>query len=111
MLGMELNLADDGILVTQTKFIRQILIKYGMQDATSLSSVTMETPGDDDIPSPEILKTLQCHAGEFNWLSTRTRGDLAYYTSVLASSLSKHAKWSQQLSKKVVKGEYHCTLK
>ena len=57
----------------------------------------------DDIPSAELLTELQSHAGAFNWLATRTRPDLAYYTSLLASCASKQGAWGRDLSKKVLR--------
>ena len=53
------------------------------------------------LPTPAEPKVLQCHSGELNWLATRTRLDLSYYTSLLASSCSKHADWSLDLAKKI----------
>ena len=57
----------------------------------------------EDVPSAEQLKELQAHAGSFNWLATRTRTDLAYWVSLLASSSSKQAAWSKELAHKVLR--------
>ena len=54
----------------------------------------------DQPPTPAQLKDLQAYAGEFNWLATRTRSDLAYFTSVIASTATKYADWTLQLCKK-----------
>ena len=54
-------------------------------------------------PSPAELKKLQTHSGEFNWLATRTRVDLSYYTSLLASALTKHKDWSLELAQKILR--------
>ena len=45
---------------------------------------------------------MQAFAGAFNWLATRTRPDLAYYTSLLASSCTHHGQWSADLAHKVL---------
>ena len=55
------------------------------------------------MPSPAELVKLQCHSGEFNWLATRTGVDLSYYTSLLASALSKHKDWSLELVHKILR--------
>ena len=60
---MEFNLAEDGIMITQNKFSAQLLIMYGMDSATSLSTVSMGTPGEEDIPTPEVLRNVQGHVG------------------------------------------------
>ena len=60
-------------------------------------------PEVEDPPEPEALRDLQGFAGEFNWLATRSRSDLSYFTSLLASGLSKYGQWSLQLAKKILR--------
>ena len=69
---------------------------------SSNKTVTMLPPPDSpDIPSVKELRLLQKYSGEFNWLATRTRPDISYYTSLLASSCSKYNQWSLDLAKKI----------
>ena len=64
----------------------------------------MALPDESDTPpNARELKVLQGFAGEFNWLATRTRADLAYYTSVISSAATKHGEWTLQLCKKVLR--------
>ncbi len=102
-LGMELNMVGTGITITQKGFIKHILLKYGLQDANPLTTVTMDIRGEEEVPTSEVLKQLQCHAGEFSWLATRTRGDLSCPTSVLTRYLTKKASWCQQISNNVLR--------
>ena len=51
----------------------------------------------------EKLKELQAHAGAFNWLATRARPDVAYFTSLLASCATKYSAWSDCLAHKVLR--------
>ena len=61
-------------------------------------------PTDKDLPPDAAkLKKLQQHAGELNWLATRTRPDIAYYTSVIASAAKSHGDWTLQLCHKVLR--------
>ena len=60
-------------------------------------------PTTEDPPSSAELQELQAYAGAFNWLATRTRPDLAYVTSVLASSATHFAAWSKQLAVQVIR--------
>ena len=60
-------------------------------------------PEQDDPPVAEQLKELQVFAGFFNWLATRTRPDVSYRTSFLASTSSKQAAWSQTLARNVLR--------
>ena len=60
-------------------------------------------PDTEDPPSAAQLKELQAHAGSFNWLATRTRPDVSYWTSLLASTSTKQATWCQALAHKVLR--------
>ena len=60
-------------------------------------------PSEPEEPTLAVLRQLQAYSGEFNWLATRTRPDISYYTSLLASSCSKYAKWSLELAQKILR--------
>ena len=57
----------------------------------------------DRAPTASELRVLQAYAGEFNWLSTRTRADLSYWTSVIASACTRFANWILALCRKVLR--------
>ena len=106
-LGLEIQrLPNDDILVHQGSFVRQLCSSYGLDStAKPLSTVSIALPtADDDVaPDPAALKVLQKYAGEFNWLATRTRPDLAYFTSLIASSMKQYGSWTLSLCKKVLR--------
>ena len=94
--------ANGDIYLTQERFTKELLDKYGMSKCNPLNAISMDkVPDQEDKPTAEELTELQSYAGAFNWLATRTRPDLAYYTSLLASCSSKQASWSKQLAHKV----------
>ena len=105
-LGMEIEMEKDGsIIVHQQTFIRQLLAKHGI-DQTSKPMATIQMPNpapDDRAPDEKELRELQAYAGEFNWLATRTRCDLSYVTSVIASAATHYAAWTLALCKKVLR--------
>ena len=77
----------------QRSFTKQMLTKHGI-DRTSkpMTVIQMGNPDPSDTaPTAKQLRELQAYAGEFNWLATRTRGELAYYTSVIASTSTRFA--------------------
>ena len=80
-----------------------ISIRCQVSSINGNKAVQMDKLPAERLPTPAELKVLQCHSGEFNWLATRTRLDLSYYTSLLASSCSKHADWSLDLAKKILR--------
>ena len=91
--------------VHQETFVSQLLHSYGLDSGSmSIAIVAMALPDSNDVPpTPTELKVLQKHAGELNWLATRTRLDLSYYVSVLASVSTQHGAWALQLAKKVLR--------
>ena len=103
-LGLQLQRVAGGIKLHQGHFVDLLLEKHGMTEAKSLSTVAMKRlPEVEDPPEPDALRDLQAFAGEFNWLATRSRSDLSYFTSLLASALSKYGLWSLQLAKKILR--------
>ena len=104
IIGLELE--RDGttgeLYVHQATFVRQLLRRHGLDEhSKGINTVQMPVPTKADLPpTPEQLKKLQGIAGELNWLATRTRSDLAYFTSVLASTATIHGEWSLQLGTK-----------
>ena len=75
-----------------------------MSDANPIKNIQMgPLPTEQDPPSPKVLKELQGYSGAFNWLATRTRPDLAYYVSVLASACTRFASWALELAKKLLR--------
>ena len=75
-----------------------------MENCISIRSVQMgPIPTELDVPSLTVLRQLQGYSGEFNWLVARTRPDISYHTSVLASACSKFAIWSLELAKKILR--------
>ena len=103
-LGIEMIMQTNGdILLHQRAFVDSLLDKYGLSRLKGNASVQIDKLPQEAIPSPAELKKLQTHSGEFNWLATRTRVDLSYYTSLLASALSKHKDWSLELAQKILR--------
>ena len=106
-LGMEIERESKtgDLLIHQQSFVRQLLTKHGIdRNSKPMTAIVVTTPeATDKPPTPLQLKQLQAYAGEFNWLATRTRSDLAYYTSVIASTACKYAEWTLQLCKKVLR--------
>ena len=82
-LGIEMHMRKNGdIVLHQRAFIQSLLDKYHKSPINGNKAVQMDKLPEERLPTPAELKVLQCHSGEFNWLATRTRLDLSYYTSV-----------------------------
>ena len=103
-LGIEMHMRKSGdIVLHQRAFIQSSLDKYHKSPINENKAVQMDKLPAERLPTLAELKVLQCLSGEFNWLATRTRLDLSYSTSLLASSCSKHADWSLDLAKKILR--------
>ena len=91
-LGIDIELQANGDLyIHQQKFMENILEKGGMTKGVGNTTVQVDKlPTELDPPDPGQLKVLQGFSGEFNWLATRTRPDISYYVSVLASACTKY---------------------
>ena len=106
-LGLELEreAVSGDLIIHQQTFTKQILAKHELDKLSKpINVIQMAAPeATDKPPTAGELKLLQTFAGEFNWLSTRTRSDLAYYTSIIASAASQYGSWTLQLCKKVLR--------
>ena len=87
-LGMEINRADGVMILTQTKYINDLLQKHAMQDCSPVSTRMMEAKlkraPDGYICEPQTLKDYQTLLGGIMHLMVKTRPDLAYSVSRLA---------------------------
>ena len=111
-IGLELERMQNGDLrIHQQTFIRQLLARYnhepGKSKGITAIQMALPDPAKERAPNAKELKQLQTAAGEMNWLATRTRADLAYYASVLASSSTRYTEWSFQLWAKVLRYLVH----
>ena len=104
-LGIEIELRANGdAFIHQQTFTESILAKHNMSKGSGNTCVQVDKlPETPDLPSAAQLKELQGFSGEFNWLATRTRPDMSYYVSVLASACTQHCAWSQDLAKKILR--------
>eukprot|EP00439_Symbiodinium_sp_Y106_P027213 s7960_g3.t1 len=102
-LGMELHLVNGGIEVSQEGFIRELLRSHNHDGSRSKT----QGPRDVLIMSPEeeammleaqpanlegkehIVKEAQRRVGEMLWLSSRSRPDIQYATSVMSSRITR----------------------
>lgn len=104
-IGLELEReADGGLYIHQKTLCKQLLARHGLDSMSkAVTAVQVGLPEGERQPTPTELRQLQAHAGELNWLSTRTRPDISYVTSVLASAATKFPDWSFVLAKRVLR--------
>ena len=95
-LGMELHREEetgDEILVHQQGYIQELLrsykVKVTQQDRVPITKELATLPESSDKPEEELIRRSQQLTGEVLWLSQRTRPDLAFATSMMASMCMK----------------------
>ena len=75
-LGLNISQTNDGIFMHQKEYIEEIKV------------VEIDKPNQKDRKLlPHETQQLQRIAGQLNWVSTQTRPDMAYATSVVSSSI------------------------
>ena len=95
-LGMEVTQSDQGIKLTQLKFIDQLLEENGMQDCNP--ALTPLPPGlsIDDEPDPSIdIKRYQGISGGAQWLASNAHPEIARAASLLAQFNSRPTRKAQ----------------
>ena len=109
-LQLERDAKNDDLIVHQRTFVTQLLQKYGLEltgpnKAKGVSAVVAPVPNPETERPPTLkeLRDLQAAAGELNWLATRTRADLGYFASVLASGPARYAEWCEDFFNKVLR--------
>jgi hypothetical protein len=82
---------QEGITLTQEKFINETLINFSMANATPISTpmdsklvLSKEQCPSEDKTDPKTVKSYQCLIGSLMWLTSVCRPNLAYATTKLA---------------------------
>ena len=82
---------DGTVRLSQERFTKDLRTKYDMLGCRPNAAVTMgKLPEKEDPPTTVQLRELQAYAGSYNWLATRTRPELSYWTSLLASTSTRY---------------------
>ena len=105
IFGIDLHmLANGDLMVNQEKFVDILLLKYTMHKRNPIKCVQIANlPDTSDVLTIPTLRFLQAYSGDFNWLATRTRTDVSYYTALLASACSKYDQWVFELAQKILR--------
>ena len=94
-LGMELELSDDlqTVYVNQTAYIEEILRMYQVNptqnDKVPISKELAVFDPEDVPPCPEDVSAAQRLTGELMWIAQKTRPDISFTCSLLASLSTK----------------------
>ena len=104
-LSVNITAVKDGFFLEQSVYTQDLLAKWSMAECRSIGSLEDPT-GDveeDDEPDAEDVHTVQRLAGGLNWLATRTRPDIAFIVSQLASAATKQPKRAIALGKRTLR--------
>ena len=108
-LGVELRVCGDGVHVSQSGYVRDLLRQHGMEEDTDAgltvpcSREWLQDPDSDDeaeCQEEATIKLAQKATGEALWLSTRSRPELAHAVGCMASYALKRPLRALEISKK-----------
>ena len=90
-LPAEIEAVSDGWLLGQKTYCADLLTKWYMQDCRPVASLedVPEKIEDEEEPPLAEVRLAQRMAGGLNWLATRTRPDIAFTVSQLASAATR----------------------
>ena len=104
-LSVEIEAVSDGWLLGQKTYCADLLTKLSMQDCrpvVSLGDVPEKIEDEEEPPLAEV-RLAQRMAGGLNWLATRTRPDIAFTVSQLASAARRAPQRALALGKRVLR--------
>ena len=83
------GLESGGFLLNQEDYIRDLLLRYPHVVGTSEVPYLKEEEPPAEGPNLQTLRQAQAYGGAFQWLSCRSRPDIAYATNRIAQLMSK----------------------
>ena len=97
----------NGYAMNQTAYIDDMLAKWSLDKSQPVGAIDIEEPeqltGQEDDPPLTEVQLAQKMAGGLLWASARTRGDIAFAVSRVASLSSSQPAWSLRLGKRVLR--------
>ena len=105
-LGCVIAGRPDGYTMGQKQYTADLIEKWGMTSASAVGSIDIEPFDEDaevDEPQPADVKSAQKMSGGLLWLSGRTRPDLAFSVSRVASQSTIRPLWSLRLGKRIIR--------
>ena len=111
-LGIELRVCGDGVHLSQSGYVRDLLRQHGVSEepgdglTVPCSREWLQDPDSDEeyaTPEEATVKLAQKATGEALWLSTRSRPELAHAVGCMASCALKRPLRTLEISKRVLK--------
>ncbi|CAE7274859.1 RE1 [Symbiodinium sp. CCMP2592] len=111
-LGIELRVCGEGVHLSQTGYVRDLLRQHGVPEEPGLGLTVpcnrewLQDGESDEEPEPPQeaeVKLAQKATGEALWLSTRSRPELAHAVGCMASHALKRPLRALEISKRILK--------
>ena len=108
-LGMELHYEDNGSLsISQGAYVQELLRSHGVENPhcckvpLSREHAVLEVPEEEAGANLQDIRDAQQRTGEILWLSQRSRPDLAYLSSIMASLSTRSPRRAIQLGQRAL---------
>ncbi|CAK0805588.1 unnamed protein product, partial [Prorocentrum cordatum] len=111
-LSLSIQARADGYYVHQQEYLEELLAKWGLDRGNGAGTIVIdplpEQIADGDEEEEEAVdigqvRLAQRMPGGLLWLSSRTRPDVAFAVSRLASAAAVHPEWALKLGKKILR--------
>ncbi|CAE7429771.1 GIP [Symbiodinium necroappetens] len=96
-------LESGGFLLNQEDYIRDLLLRYPHVVGTSEVPYLKDEEPSEESPNLQTLRQAQAYGGAFQWLSCRSRPDIAYATNRIAHLMSKFPAYAVACSETLLK--------
>ncbi|CAE7421078.1 Eef1g [Symbiodinium sp. CCMP2592] len=107
-LGIEIEKIPDGFALSQQSYIAELVRTHGVKETqrdlipVSRDLARFESSPDEAVFSTEDLREAQRYAGEILWMAQRTRPDISYTASLVASLSSRAPRRASMITRKAI---------
>ena len=101
--GYQIQKTRTGFALHQQKYVQEVLQKHGVQCSESVPCLKISDGPEEQDPAREDIKQAQIVTGELEWLTSRTRPDIAFSASIMARMIHKRPKWVKETGMQVLK--------
>ena len=97
------KLPSGGYLLNQQDYIRDLLNRFpDVQGTAEVPCLRDETP-EPEAPNPKQLKEAQMLAGALQWVTTRTRPDIAFSVNKTAQLMARFPEYATRYAQNIIK--------
>eukprot|EP00439_Symbiodinium_sp_Y106_P027584 s4975_g3.t1 len=95
---------DGSFILNQEDYVRDLLAKYpSVEGESEVPFLKEEAELAEEEASPVLLRKAQAFAGAFQWLTCRSRPDIAFATNRIAQLMSRYPRYAMRCSETLLR--------